>query len=150
MKLDVQFPDLQAVVTRMGARPVGWKSSLDTLAPDDFEVDLEDLRTTGLEIALDDLVVIGPGLLSFAGEQVLQYIKDTKQTNSTLEPGIGNRLILRDARGRRTGTIEPGIGNRLIIRNRQGRRTGTVEDGIGGRLILRNSAGRRIGTVEPR
>ncbi len=150
MKLDVQFPDLQAVVTRMGARPVGWKSSLDTLAPDDFEVDLEDLRTTGLEIALEDLVVIGPGLLSYAGEQVLQYIKDTKQTKSTLEPGIGNRLILRDATGRRTGTIEPGIGNRLIIRNRQGRRTGTVEDGIGGRLILRNSAGRRIGTVEPR
>jgi hypothetical protein len=150
MKLDVQFPDLQAVVTKMGARPVGWKSSLDTLAPPDFEVGLEALRTTGLEIALEDLVVIGPGLLSYAGEQVLQYIKDTKQSKSTLEPGIGNRLILRDAGGRRTGTIEPGIGNRLIIRNRQGRRTGTVEDGIGGRLILRNSAGRRIGTVEPR
>ena len=41
-------------------------------------------------------------------------------------------------------------GNRLIVRDKDGRRTGTIDEGIGDRFILRDSTGRRIGTVEPR
>jgi hypothetical protein len=67
----------------------------------------------------------------------------------TIEEGIGDRLIRRDATGRRLGTIEEGIGDRLIIRDRAGRREATVEPGIGDRLKVLDPAGRRVYTIEP-
>lgn len=48
------------------------------------------------------------------------------------------------------GTIEPGYGNRWIIRNSSGRRIGTLTPDHGGRWIIRNTDGHRVGTVEGR
>lgn len=48
------------------------------------------------------------------------------------------------------GTIEPGYGNRWIIRDSSGRRLGTVEPNYGGRFIIRDTDGRRVGIIEGR
>ncbi len=68
--------------------------------------------------------------------------------DSVVEFGQGERLVLQDSQGRRTGTIEEGYGNRLILRDSEGHRTGSIEPGYGGRLILRDLKGRRKGTLE--
>ena len=42
----------------------------------------------------------------------------------TVEPGVGDRLVIREwPTGRRLGTVEPGVGDRLIIRPAPGTRT---------------------------
>lgn len=60
------------------------------------------------------------------------------------------RVIIRDAQGRRQGTVEKGVGDRQVIRDEQGKRIGTVEPGVGGRQIIRDAQGRRVGSLEKR
>jgi hypothetical protein len=79
MKISVDFPQLQTLVRRMGAAPVQWKSGGQGAAPPDWA----DILLKGVEIALEDVEVVD-GLLAYQGEQVLLYIKDTRQDKDTL------------------------------------------------------------------
>lgn len=81
MKLDIEFPQLQELVRKMGATPIRWESDLEQLEPPDFIVEL---GTTGIEIPLSDVETLENGLLTYRGEQVLLYIKDTRQERETL------------------------------------------------------------------
>lgn len=81
MKLEIEFPQLQTLVRKMGANPIRWESNLERLEPLDFIVEL---GTTGIEIPLSDIEILENGLLTYRGEQVLLYIKDTRQEKETL------------------------------------------------------------------
>ena len=81
MKLEVQFPQLQALVTKMRANPIRWASNLERLETPEYFVELS---TRGVEISLDEVEKLENGLLTYRGEQVLLYIKDTRQERETL------------------------------------------------------------------
>ncbi len=81
MRLDLTFPELGRLVTRMGAASSHW-------TPNNKPLDaLELLRAElaeGKEIPLSEVEVSFGGLLTYQGEQVVLYIKDTRQERSTL------------------------------------------------------------------
>lgn len=75
MKLTVDFAPLAELARRMNASAVTWSPKAENLTA--REELRERLRTTGIEINLPD-VKRGPGgLLTYQGEQVFLYIKDT-------------------------------------------------------------------------
>ena len=81
MKLTVRFPELAEQARRMGAPPSTWQPGAAALDPrEELHIELD----TGIEIDLDD-VNPGPcGLLTYKGEQVLLYIRDTRSDLDTL------------------------------------------------------------------
>ena len=81
MNIDIRFSALEAAKRAMNAPHVDWASSLATLTPPDFMIQL---GGSGIEIALDEVECSKDGLLTYKGQQVLLYIKDTRQDRHTL------------------------------------------------------------------
>jgi hypothetical protein len=81
MKIEIQFPALEAAKNAMGASHVEWVSIQDALTAPDFMIELSE---TGIEITLDQVKSTDDGLLSYRGQQILLYIKDTRQDHHTL------------------------------------------------------------------
>ncbi|WP_273281090.1 hypothetical protein [Pseudooceanicola atlanticus] len=82
MKLELDFLDLVRLRNRMGAEKSPWTPGATQLDPrEEIKAQLQ----SGIEITLDD-VDRGPGgLLTYKGEQVILYIKDTRSDRYTLE-----------------------------------------------------------------
>lgn len=89
MKLDISFiqQELEALVQKMGAKPIPWSSGSDRLESPGFA---EKLRK-GIEIPLG---VVRPdpntGVLIYSNEVVLLYIMDTHNDRNTLLNGPEN------------------------------------------------------------
>ena len=82
MKLDLDFKGLARLLDRMGAPRSDWKPGTKPLDP------REEIRSqllTGIEITLEDIDRGPGGLLTYRGEQVILYIKDTRSDRYTLE-----------------------------------------------------------------
>jgi len=73
MKLDIQFKELEILVSNMGASQVEWKSdvSIKTIESD-WKIKLE---TTGIDVDINDIEILPNGLFNYRGEQILLYIK---------------------------------------------------------------------------
>ena len=82
MKLDLQFPELVRLIKDMGAQPSSWQVGFTDL-PEMERIRLE--LEKGKEIPLEEVESEFGGLLTYKGEQVLLYIKDTRQSRFTLE-----------------------------------------------------------------
>ncbi len=98
MRLDLPFTELEAMVLKMGATPIQWRSGVAELLG-------------GVEIELDDLEFTDEGLLTYKGEHILLYIKDTRHSKETNEkyPENSRRFHVADC-----STIEGMIaGDRL-------------------------------------
>ena len=82
MKLELDFLELVRLRSTMGAETSPWTSGARQLDPrEETRAQLQ----SGIEITLDD-VDRGPGgLLTYKGEQVILYIKDTQSDRHTLE-----------------------------------------------------------------
>ena len=81
MKLNLDFADLQQLARKMGAMTSKWNIEDVHLSP---RAKAYQELEKGKEIALEELEA-GPGkLLSYNGEQVLLYIKDTRSSKDTL------------------------------------------------------------------
>jgi hypothetical protein len=97
VKLTVDFPALETLRGRMGAPLSGWRLGDTTLDPRaKLLIDL----VGGIEIDLQD-VEAGPGkLLTYRGEQVILYIKDTRSSQWTLEnePEKSRRFHIAECR----------------------------------------------------
>ena len=81
MKLDLQFPELARLIKEMGAQPSSWQvgsTNLDEIGGIEFQLE------HGIEIPLEEVESAFGGLLTYKGEQVLLYIKDTHQSRSIL------------------------------------------------------------------
>ena len=76
MKLEVLFPQLDQLVRNMGAEPIQWLPTSEILDP------LEGLRvaleTRGIDVDLEEVEVADDGRLVFNDEQVVLYIRDTR------------------------------------------------------------------------
>ena len=82
MKLTVSYKELEGLVRKMGAERSSWVAGDAQLSP--REKLLEDLER-GIGIDLSE-VISGPGsLLTYAGEQVILYIKDTRDAKDKLQ-----------------------------------------------------------------
>lgn len=81
MKLDLEFPEFQSLKDRMGARESSWRLSRPAL--NEREKLIAELEE-GKEIPLEAVETSFGGLLSHKGEQVVLYIKDTRQDQDTL------------------------------------------------------------------
>ena len=87
MKLDLEFPEFQTLKTRMGARESLWRLSSPALNErQKLIAELEE----GKETLLEDVETSFGGLLSYKGEQVVLYIRDTRQDQFTLLHDIEN------------------------------------------------------------
>lgn len=82
MKLSVSFRALTAQRQRMEAPFSNWELKAESLSP--RELILADLET-GIDIQLDELETSTGGLLSYKGEQVILYIRDTNSSKWILE-----------------------------------------------------------------
>ncbi|WP_412558647.1 HNH endonuclease [Thalassospira sp. MIT1370] len=80
MKLDIKFPELDALVRRMGATAIKWSSNAAKLAAPD----IRQILWQSLEVNIEE-VETGPlGLLTYKGEQVLLYILQPRRSEYTL------------------------------------------------------------------
>ena len=86
MKLDLAFPEFRTLKARMGAQESLWRLPSPTL--NERETLIAELEE-GKEIPLEDVETNFGGLLSYKGEQVVLYIKDTRQDRFTLLHDIG-------------------------------------------------------------
>ena len=74
MKLDIDFQDLEKLVSNMGASPIEWKSDVTIKAIEsDWRIQLE---TKGIDVAIDDVSIESSGLIKYNGEQILLHIKE--------------------------------------------------------------------------
>lgn len=82
MKLELDFLELVRLRSSMGAEKSPWTPGAKQLDPrEEIRIQLQ----SGIEITLDE-VNRGPGgLLTYKGEQVILYIKDTQADRRTLE-----------------------------------------------------------------
>lgn len=81
MKLDLEFPEFEILITRMGAQKSLWQ--LPSLKIDERQKLIEELEE-GIEIPLEHVETSFGGLLSYKGKPVVLYIKDTRQDQFTL------------------------------------------------------------------
>lgn len=82
MKLDLTFAELAQLREAMNAPLSNWTGEDAELGPREA---LLNALVDGLEIDLDEITV-GPGrLLTYSGEQVILYIKDTRSSLETLQ-----------------------------------------------------------------
>ena len=89
MRLSISFSELADAVRKMGASSIPWTSKAESMNPPDIK---EILAKGILEVNIEDVESDDRELLTYKGEQVLLYIKDTKQTRDILENHV------RDAR----------------------------------------------------
>lgn len=80
MKLDIQFSNLENLKNRMGAHSIKWRSFENQLD----QLDIKKILLAGKEISIDEIEATQDGLLSYKGEQVLLYIKDSNRDKETL------------------------------------------------------------------
>ncbi len=74
MKINVSFPDLEALVAKMGASKVAWISGVD-ITP--LETDWKTILVgSGIEVAIDEVEPDPSGFLKYRGEQILLHIKE--------------------------------------------------------------------------
>jgi hypothetical protein len=82
VKLDLPFTALERLKSAMGARSSPWSPGTASLHPrEEIRVELQ----SGIEISLEDIDRGPGGLLSYKGEQIILYIKDTRASRFTLE-----------------------------------------------------------------
>jgi len=81
VKLTVEFRELDEQARRMGAPPSAWRPGTVALDPRE---ELHMALDTGIEIDLDEITPEPGGLLTYKGEQVLLYIRDTRSDLDTL------------------------------------------------------------------
>lgn len=95
MKLELGFPELTAQRQRIGADLSNWGIGAGGIDP---RQPLLDALTDGVEVELDDVRAGPGGLLTYQGEQVLLYIKDTRSSFWTLkhEPVKSRRFHVAD------------------------------------------------------
>lgn len=95
MKLTVTFPELDSQRRQIGAALSNWEIGSRTLDP--RQAILDDLRR-GIEIDIGEIEVGPGGLLTYKGEQVLLYIRDTRDPLWLLanEPEKSRRFHLVD------------------------------------------------------
>ncbi len=119
MKLIVEFPEIDLARRKIGASLSNW--GLNQRPLNDRErliIELEE----GKEIPLEDVTPVHGGLLSVKGEQVLLYIKDTRQDKDTLlyDPENARRFHIFECRTlndmRRNGRFE----RYVVTTNRSG------------------------------
>ena len=96
MRLEIAFNDLAQIVKTMGADAVAWKSKTNNLE----ELSIAEILLTGREILLDEVIASEHGLLTYRGEQVLLYIKETNKDEYTLTqtPDKGPRFHVSECR----------------------------------------------------
>jgi hypothetical protein len=76
MKLDIQFKELEILVSRMGASPVSWKSDVEVIIiKPDWKITLEEKV---IDVDIHDIDITPDGLLNWNGEQILLYIKEVR------------------------------------------------------------------------
>jgi hypothetical protein len=116
MKLSVDFKELDEQLRRMGASLSDWGINSSSLDPrQQLLIELN----KGIEIDLADVEVGAGQLLTYKGEQVILYIKDTGSSISTLknEPENSKRFHISDcqtlSKMRRVGRYE-----RYVVTNR--------------------------------
>jgi len=96
MRLSISFTELTTLVRKMGATAVQWESKAENLG----EIDVAEVLLHGLEIDLDELETTEDGLLTYKGEHVLLYIKDTMTSKfiNENEPENSRRFHVADCR----------------------------------------------------
>jgi len=116
MKLPTSFPDLEDQRKRIGSKLSEWQIGSESLSPrEQLLAELAD----GIEIGLSDIEVGIGGLLTYKGEQVLLYIKDTRSSLYTLqhEPEKSRRFHIAEC-----DTLEKmrndGLLERYVVTNR--------------------------------
>lgn len=82
MKLTGEFPILLSLMERMGAKLSDWRLNGGDLDP--LEVVRRELEK-GIEINAAEVEVVAGGLLTYKGQHVVLYIKDTRKSRYTLE-----------------------------------------------------------------
>jgi hypothetical protein len=74
MKLDIQFKELEILVSNMGASQITWESDVKIATIEtDWKIILE---TKGIDVDINDVEIMPNGLLGYRGEQILLYIKE--------------------------------------------------------------------------
>ena len=116
MKLELDFMELIRLRSNMGAEQSSWKPGTTPLDPrEEIRIQLQD----GIEITLEDVDAGPGGLLTYKGEQVILYIKDTRSDQYTLEhePEKSRRFHVAEC-----GTLETmrdkGRFERYVVTNR--------------------------------
>lgn len=97
MKLENNFSELRSLKERMKAKDSDWRPGVEALDPlEALRLELEE----GKEIPLSDVETSFGGLLSYKGEQVVLYIKDTRLSRYILEnePENSRRFHVSDCR----------------------------------------------------
>jgi hypothetical protein len=84
MKLDLDFSALAKLVEKMGASPVRWVSSISATAYDPGK--WEQIRTTGIEVSPSEVKPDERGFLTYEGQKILLYIKDTRMGAVMTDP----------------------------------------------------------------
>ncbi|MCY4514388.1 MAG: hypothetical protein OXC69_04535 [Candidatus Tectomicrobia bacterium] len=87
MKVELEFPEFHTLKTQMGAQESLWRPASPTLK--ERETLIAELAE-GKEIPLAEVKPDFGGLLTHRGEQVVLYIKDTRQDRHTLLHDIRN------------------------------------------------------------
>ena len=117
MKITLEFPEFRSLIVRMGAKESIWKPPIRELS--DREKRIVELEE-GKEIPLEDVDTSFGALLTYQGEQVVLYIKDTRQDRQTLlyEFEKSKRFHIADCRTlndmRQKGRFE-----RYVVTNRK-------------------------------
>jgi hypothetical protein len=74
MKLDVNFKELEILVSNMGASQITWESDVKiSNIKRDWKITLE---TKGIDVDINDVKIMPNGFLGYRGEQILLYIKE--------------------------------------------------------------------------
>lgn len=74
MKLNISFPELEQLVSKMGASQIEWQSDVkSTVLNTDWKIQLE---TVGIDVNVEDIEIMDNGLLRWNGEQILLHIKE--------------------------------------------------------------------------
>jgi len=117
MKLEVHFPGLEKAVRKMGAPHQDWESPLESLEAPDFMIQLGE---TGIEIDLEEVEGTKNGLLSYKGQHVLLYIKDTRQDRHTLlhDPEASRKFHIADKCSTLERMREDNRYDRYVVTNR--------------------------------
>jgi hypothetical protein len=117
MKINLELRELQAIKSRIGATNSQWKLGSSSLNPrEQILIALQE----GIQIELSEVDVAPGGLLTYKGEQIILYIKDTNKSEEiNLEfPEQSTRFHLSDCQTlrdmKRKGRFE-----RYIVTQRQ-------------------------------
>lgn len=117
MKLDLSFPELVKQRELMGAHISDWVPGAKNLDP--RSVLLNELESGIPDISLEDVETTTGGLLTYKGEQVILYIKDTRSDLETLrfEPEKSRRFHVAECKALDI-MREKGRFQRYVVTNR--------------------------------